>query len=132
MALRRRFHSRRPRRFLPGCRLVEDGRARVYVLEEMIKLYHKAGGEAERIFILNVLPELVRDLAQSVDGVRIDRLTVMDSGNSAAGLASATSRFPAAIIKLTEQIEAATGINILSRLAHVDATEAEGDGAGAG
>ncbi len=96
--------------------IVEDGKARVYVLEQMIKQYLGAGGEAERIFILNMLPEIIHDLAQSVDGIEIDRLTVIDSGDRGSGVASTSGQFPAAIIKLTEQIEAATGINILSRL----------------
>lgn len=97
--------------------ITEDGRARVFVLDQMIKLYQGAGSEAERIFILNMLPEIIEELAQSVDGMQIDRLTVIDSGaDSSGGVASVASQYPAAIIKLTEQIEAATGINILSKL----------------
>jgi flotillin len=103
--------------------ITEDGRARVFVLDQMIKLYQSAGTEAERIFILNMLPELVRDLAQSVDGMTIDRLTVIDSGEGGTGVASTASQFPAAIIKLTEQIEAATGVNILSKLGDRGGTE---------
>jgi len=95
--------------------IVEDGKARVYVLEQMIKLYLGAGGEAERIFILNMLPEIIKDLAKTVEGIDIDRLTVIDSGEGTA-VASTANQLPAAVIKLTEQIEAATGINILSKL----------------
>ena len=69
--------------------IAEDGRARLFVLEETIKLYQHAGTEAERIFILNMLPEIIREAA---------------------------GQLPEAIIKLTEQIETATGVNILSRL----------------
>jgi hypothetical protein len=43
-------------------------------------------------------------------------MTVIDSGGHGGGVASAAAQFPEAIIKLTEQIETATGINILSRL----------------
>jgi len=95
--------------------IVEDGKARVYVLEQMIKLYLGAGGEAERIFILNMLPEIIKDLAKTVEGIDIDRLTVIDSGEGTA-VASTANQLPAAVIKLTEQIEAATGVNILSKL----------------
>lgn len=103
----------------------EDGRARVFVLDQMIKLYLGAGSEAERIFILNMLPEIIRELAQSVDGMQIDRLTVIDSGDRGSGVASTASQFPAAVIKLTEQIEAATGVNILSRLGAQASTKVE-------
>ncbi len=95
--------------------ITEDGRARLYVLGEMIKLYLGAGSEAERIFILNMLPEIIRELSSTVEGIEIDRLTVIDSGEG-AGVANAAGQFPAAIIKLTEQIENATGVNILSKL----------------
>ncbi|UCF20698.1 MAG: flotillin family protein [Gemmatimonadota bacterium] len=96
--------------------IVEDGRARVFVLEQMIKLYLGAGSEAERIFILNMLPEIIRDITKTVQGIDIDRLTVIDSGEGGVGLAKTANQLPAAVIKLTEQIEAATGVNILSKL----------------
>ena len=95
--------------------ITEDGRARLFVLGETIKLYLNAGSEAERIFILNMLPEIIRDLSKTVEGIDIDKLTVIDSGEG-AGVANTASQLPGAVIKLTEQIEAATGVNILSRL----------------
>ena len=95
--------------------ITEDGRARMFVLEQMILLYQKAGNEAERIFILNMLPELIREITRSVENIDIEKMTVIDSGGG-GGVANAASQFPEAIIKLTEQIETATGINILSRL----------------
>jgi len=95
--------------------IVEDGRARVFVLEQMIKLYLNAGSEAEKIFVLNMLPEIIGDLSKTVEGIDIDKLTVIDSGEG-GGVANAANQLPAAVIKLTEQIEAATGVNILSRL----------------
>ena len=102
--------------------IVEDGKARVFVLEQMIKLYLGAGSEAERIFILNMLPEIIKDLAKTVEGIDIDRLTVIDSGEGTA-VASTANQLPAAVIKLTEQIEAATGVNILSKLGRKELVE---------
>jgi len=102
--------------------IVEDGKARVFVLEQMIKLYLGAGSEAERIFILNMLPEIIKDLAKTVEGIEIDRLTVIDSGEG-TGVATTANQLPAAVIKLTEQIETATGINILSKLGKKELVE---------
>lgn len=96
--------------------ILENGNANLSVLDRMIQLYGKAGTDAERIFILNMLPELIRELAGSVEKIKIDKLSVIDSGRSGTGVASAAAQFPEAIIKLTEQIETATGVNILSRL----------------
>jgi len=96
--------------------ITEDGKARLYVLDQTIKLYQQAGTEAERIFILNMLPDIIREIAKSVEGIDIDKVTVIDSGGRGTGVASAAGQLPEAIIKLTEQIETATGVNILSRL----------------
>jgi len=51
-----------------------------------------------------------------VQGMDIDKVTVIDSGGRGTGVANAASQLPEAIIKITEQIETATGVNILSRL----------------
>jgi flotillin len=96
--------------------ILENGTANLTVLQRMIELYTKAGTDAERIFILNMLPELVKELAGSVEKIKIDKISVIDSGRPGSGVASAAAQFPEAIIKLTEQIETATGVNILSRL----------------
>jgi flotillin len=109
-----------------AAKITEDGRSRLFVLEETIKLYAKAGTDAERIFILNMLPDLVREISQSVDGMKIEKMTVIDSGNNGSGVASAAAQFPAAILKITEQIETATGVNILSRLGEVKPAKANG------
>lgn len=95
--------------------ILENGNANLSVLDRMIKLYGQAGTDAERIFILNMLPDLIRELAGSVEKIKIDKLAVIDSSRG-SGVASAAAQFPEAIIKLTEQIETATGVNILSRL----------------
>jgi len=96
--------------------IAEDGRARLFVLEQTIKLYQGAGSEAERIFILNMLPDIIRDISQSVGDMKIDKVTVIDSGNNGTGVGKAAGQLPSAIIQITEQIENATGVNILSRL----------------
>jgi hypothetical protein len=48
--------------------------------------------------------------------MKIDKVTVIESGSQGSGVASAATQLPSAIIKITKQIEAATGVNILSKL----------------
>ncbi len=96
--------------------IAEDGRARLMVLEQTIRLYQGAGSEAERIFILNMLPDIIRDISRSVGDMKIDKVTVIDSAGQGGGVGKAAGQLPSAIIQLTEQIENATGVNILSRL----------------
>lgn len=100
--------------------IAEDGKAKLFVLEQTIKLYQSAGSEAERIFVLNMLPEIIKQISRSVGDMEIDKVTIFDGGNGATGVANAAGQLPTAIIQLTQQIEAATGVNILSRLQQVE------------
>jgi flotillin len=96
--------------------IVEDGQAKVRVLKEMIETYKAAGGDGEKVFMLNMLPDIVRELAQTVDKVTVDRVSVIDSGGNGngSGLGRFVSQFPSAVISLSEQIENVTGVDILS------------------
>jgi hypothetical protein len=53
-----------------------------------------------------------------VAGIDIDKITVIDQsgGSSGGGIPGIAAQMPAAVISITEQIEAATGINILAAL----------------
>ncbi len=111
-----------------AAKIIEDGAAQVEVFKRMVDQYQEAGEDAERIFVLNILPELVGRIVDTVKGVGIDKVTVIDSGNGSSGIPDVMSQLPAAVIKLTEQIETATGINILSGLAAPQPTmEAQGE-----
>jgi flotillin len=94
--------------------IVEDGQAKVRVLREMIATYKEAAGDGERVFMLNMLPDIVRELARTVDKVTVDKVSVIDSGTNGSGLGRFVSQFPAAVVSLSEQIENATGVDILS------------------
>jgi flotillin len=99
--------------------IVEDGEAKVRVLKKMIATYQSASGEGEKIFMLNMLPEIIAQLVKTVDRVTIDKVSVIDSGGGnghGTGIGRFVSQFPAAVISLSEQIENATGVNIMSGL----------------
>ena len=98
--------------------IIEDGEAQVRVLKAMIETYRGADGDGEKVFMLNMLPEIIQELAKTVDKVTVDRVSVIDAGGSGGGSAMGrfVNQFPAAVISLSEQIENATGVNILSSL----------------
>ena len=96
--------------------IIEDGSAQIEVFKRLVDQYQAAGEDAQQIFVLNMLPELVDKIVGTVEGVSIDRVSVIDSGNGQPGIPGVMSQLPAAVIKLTEQIENATGIDILSNL----------------
>lgn len=113
--------------------ILEDGQARVRVLREMIETYRGAGGDGERVFVLHMLPDIVHELAQTVDKVTVDRVSVIDSGGggTGSGLGRFVSQFPAAVVSLSEQIENATGVDLLGSLRSGDGRP-DGRGSGEG
>jgi flotillin len=115
-----------------AAKIIEDGAAQIEVFRRLIEQYQAAGEDAQQIFVLNMLPDLLGQIVETVKGVAIDKVTVIDSGNGSQGIPDLMSQLPAAVIKLTEQVETATGINILSGLGArqpvaVVTAEAEGE-----
>lgn len=100
-----------------AARIVEDGAAHIEVFHRLVTQYQAAGDDAQRIFVLNMLPELVEKIVSTIRGIDIERVSVIDSGNGAGGIGGLLGQLPAAVVKVTEQIENATGVDILRGLA---------------
>ncbi|MCB9510091.1 MAG: flotillin [Deferribacteres bacterium] len=101
-----------------AAKILEDGHARLQVMAQTIKTYQSANGEGEKVFMLNMLPEIIAQLVETVSKVNIEKVSVIDSGSSNGhghGVSRFVNQLPAAVLSLTEQIENATGINILSQ-----------------
>ena len=101
-----------------AAKIIEDGKAQVDVFRRLTDQYQLAGDEGQRIFVLNMLPELVDKIVSTVNNVSIDRVAVVDGGNNdnSGGIPALVSQLPAAVVSLSEQIEAATGVDILSSM----------------
>ena len=101
-----------------AAKIIEDGNANLQVLAQMIKTYQSANGEGEKVFMLNMLPEIIAQLVETVSKVNIEKVSVIDSGSqngTGNGVGRFVNQLPAAVLSLTEQIENATGVNILSQ-----------------
>jgi len=101
-----------------AAKIIEDGAAKVTVLEQLAGHFEAAGDDAREIFVLHMLPELVEHIADTVSGIDVERITIIDNGQGGGGrgLPNVAAQMPAAVISITEQIEAATGVNLLSAL----------------
>jgi flotillin len=99
-----------------AAKIIADGQAQLQVLHQMIETYASANGQGEKVFMLNMLPELLSKLVETVGKVNIDRLSVIDTGSGAGNsLGRVVSQFPAAVVALAEQVENATGIDIFGQ-----------------
>lgn len=96
--------------------ILEDGNAQIEVFRRLVEQYQLAGTDAERIFVLNMLPDLIDKIVGTVEGINIDKVSVIDSGNGSQSIPGLLGQLPGSVIRLTEQIENATGVNILSGL----------------
>ncbi len=105
-----------------AARILEDGNAEVDVLRQKLQLWREAGGEAERLFLIQMLPDILKQIVSTVDNLQIDRLTVVDSGQG-AGVPSVFNQIAGATPALLESLKASTGIDVagmLSRAADIE------------
>jgi len=111
--------------------IVEDGNANIAVFQRMAEEFSAAGPDARDVVLLHMLPDLVEQITDTVGNIEIDKVTVIDSGGtgpngSASGVAGVAAQMPSAVISVVEQIENATGVNLLEVLVREPAP-AEGD-----
>jgi len=98
--------------------IIENGKAQVEIFRRITDQYQLAGDDGQRIFVLNMLPELIDKIVSVVDNVSIDRVAVVDAGGSdgKGAIPGFLSQLPATVASLTEQIGAITGVDILGAM----------------
>ncbi|MDG2028126.1 MAG: SPFH domain-containing protein [Acidimicrobiales bacterium] len=101
-----------------AAKIIEDGKAQVDVFRRLTEQYQAAGDDGQRIFVLNMLPDLVDKITSTVNNIDIDRVAVVDTGGGAGGggIPGLVAQLPGAVVSLSEQIEAATGVDILKTM----------------
>ena len=77
--------------------------------------YQAAGDDGQRIFVLNML-QAVDKIVSTVNNVDIDRVAIVDNGGGQGGGIPGLVSLAGAVVSLTEQIEAATGVDILGSM----------------
>lgn len=99
-----------------AAKIIEEGKAQVEVFRQLVDQYKSAGDDAQRIFVLRMLPEIIDKIVSTVESVDIERVSIIDSGGQGTGIPGFMGQLPAAVIGLTEQIENATGVDLLRAL----------------
>ena len=100
-----------------AARISEDGRAEVDVLRQKLELWREAGTEAEKLFLIQMLPDIMRELVSTVRDLKIDKITVVDSGQtSGGGVPAVFNQIAGSTPALLESLKASTGIDIAGLL----------------
>ncbi|MGH1489506.1 MAG: flotillin family protein [Acidimicrobiales bacterium] len=102
-----------------AAKITEDGNAKIAVFQRMAAEFDSAGANARDVLLLNMLPDLVKQITDTVSAIDIDKMTVIDGGGSngsGGGVGSVAGQMPAAVVSIVEQIENATGVNLLEVL----------------
>ena len=107
-----------------AARIFEDGQAEVEVLRQKLILWQEAGSNAERLFLIQMLPDILKQVVQTVDNLSIDKLTVVDSGNG-TGVPSVFNQIAGSTPALLESLKASTGIDIAAMLSGVSESSKE-------
>ena len=118
--------------------IVEDGKAQVEVFKRLTDQYQAAGADGHDVLVLNMLPDLIDKIVATVANVSIDRVAVVDTGGGGGangdgngdggargGIPGLMSQLPASLVAMTEQIEAATGVDILASLRRRDSEQGD-------
>lgn len=90
-----------------SARILEEGRATVQVLDEMIKVWNESGTSARDIFLMQKLNTVMAQLVSTVGTVKIDRITMLPPGND--GGSGDTAR---KAVRLVEELKGAIGVDL--------------------
>ncbi|MFT5142364.1 MAG: flotillin [Rhodothermales bacterium] len=104
-----------------AARIREDGLAEVNVLTQKLELWKSAGNDAERLFLIQMLPDILKEVIKTVDNLKIDSLTVVDSGGAGQGIPGVFSQIAGSTPALLESLKATTGIDIAGLLSRAAA-----------
>lgn len=90
-----------------AAQIVEQGRATAQVLSQIAASYHKGGASARDVLLMQKLVPLFHSLAGTIGELKIDRLTILPRGTGSEG-----QPLGAKLVDASEQIKAATGIDV--------------------
>ncbi len=88
-------------------RILEDGRATVQVLEEMIAVWQEAGDNARDIFLMQKLQVVMNAMVETIGEVKVDRITMLppaaESGQESTAMKG---------VRLVEELKGALGVDL--------------------
>jgi flotillin len=89
-----------------AAKIVEQGRATATVLKNLALTYRQSGTAGRDVLLMQKLVPTMQQVLQSMNDVKIDKLTVLNQGAVGGG------NLAAQLVATHEQIKAATGIDV--------------------
>ena len=112
-----------------AARIVEDGQAEVEVLRQKLDLWQQAGSDAEQLFLIQMLPDILKEVIKTVDHLKIDKLTVVDGGGGGQGVPAVMSQIVGTTPALLESLKTSTGVDIAGLLRRASARSGDDENA---
>jgi len=92
--------------------IVEQGRATAAAMQEIATSWRRVGENARQVFLMQKVDQLMRIVMSTAGDLKVDRLTILGGG----GGGEAGTDLAAKLIGLSEQLKAATGVDVVSAL----------------
>ena len=89
-----------------SARILEDGRATVEVLEEMIGVWHQAGVNARDIFLMQKLGAVMDAMTETIGRVKVDKITYLPEGEPGPGINARNA------VRVVEELKGALGVDL--------------------
>lgn len=96
-----------------SAKILEQGRATVHVLDDMIKVWQEAGPSARDIFLMQKLNGVMEQLVSTVGTVKVDKITMLPKGGDGGGSGDTARR----AVRLVEELKGAIGVDLPQLLA---------------
>ena len=84
--------------------ILEEGRATVEVLQEMIAVWKEAGDNARDIFLMQKLHTVMQAMVSTIGNVRVDKVTMLPGGGNNDTATKA--------VRLVEELKGALGVDL--------------------
>jgi flotillin len=97
-----------------AAKIVEQGKATAEVLKELAVTYRASGDAGRDVLLMQQLVPLLDKVSGTIGKLKVDRLTVI--GRGGPGSDGAGDPLAAKIVSATEQIRAATGVDVAQML----------------
>lgn len=99
--------------------ILEEGRATVHVLREMIGVWKRAGDNARDVFLMQKFQKVIEALASTIGTVKVDKLTMLPGSGDAGDATSAK------VVRLVEELKGALGVDLPKMLTDVTSGRAD-------